>query len=216
MNIALILSSGVGSRFGSDIPKQYLKILGKEAISYVIDAAKGAKTVDKIIIVAHEPFKTRLNAEYGLEVVEGGDTRNRSFRNGVDYIKAKGYDCENLIVLDAVRPFVTSEIIDSYLNRMNEYNICVTAKKITDSLCCFDTHTCDRERFYMTSSPMSFKFNELDKYLQADSQLIEVMQMYPEDIKVYLNYDFKNNYKLTYAEDLDFIETYITVKNKRK
>lgn len=215
MNIALILSSGVGSRFGSNMPKQYLNILGKEAISYVIDAARNSKKVDKIIIVAHEPYKTILKEKYGIETVEGGDTRNRSFRNGVDYVKAN-YDCKNLIVLDAVRPFVTGEMIDFYLDKLEDYNICVTTKKITDSLCCLDTHTCDRERYYMTSSPMSFRFDELDKYLQADSQLIEVMQMYPENIKVYCNYDFKNNFKLTYAEDLDFIETYMKVMNKKK
>ncbi len=213
MNVALILSSGVGARFGGNTPKQYLKVLGKEAISYVVEAAKSSKTIDKIIIVAHEPYKSELAKQYGVETVEGGSTRNISFRNGIDYIKAN-YKCESLIVLDAVRPFVTGEIIDFYISKMSEYNICVTAKKITDSLCCLDMPTCDRDRYYMTSSPMSFRFDELDEYLKADSQLVEVLQMYPSDIKVYLNYDFKNNYKLTYAEDLDFIEAYMTAQKK--
>lgn len=210
MNIALILSSGVGARFGSNIPKQYLPLNGKEVISYVIDAVKAAKKIDKIIVVAHYPYIESINKSYGLETVEGGDSRNQSLRNGVDYIK-KNYKCTNIIVLDAVRPLISSELIDFYISKLEEYSICVTASKITDSLNCLDFHICDRDRYYLTASPMSFKFNELDTYLKADSKLVEVLQMYPEQTKVYLNFDFKTNFKVTYKEDIKFIEAYLNI-----
>ena len=53
MNIVTILASGVGSRFGSDVPKQFHKINGKMVIEYVVDAILEAKTVDKILIVTN-------------------------------------------------------------------------------------------------------------------------------------------------------------------
>ena len=38
MNIIAILASGVGNRYGADIPKQFTIIRGKMLIEYVIDA----------------------------------------------------------------------------------------------------------------------------------------------------------------------------------
>ena len=37
MNIALILSGGVGSRLAADIPKQYLKVNNRTIISYCLE-----------------------------------------------------------------------------------------------------------------------------------------------------------------------------------
>lgn len=39
-NIGIILSGGVGNRFGATIPKQYQLINGKQVIAYVVDAFK--------------------------------------------------------------------------------------------------------------------------------------------------------------------------------
>ncbi len=215
MNVALILSSGIGQRLGSTIPKQYLKICGKMVVSYVIEAALKAQKLDKIIVVAHHPFIEDLQQEYpNLIYVEGGDTRNKSLRNGVDFIK-ENYQCESVIVLDAVRPFVTGELIDKYLDIIKSgYDICVTTSKITDSLNCLDMKTCDRDRYFLTASPMSFEFSKLEKNLDRDSKIVEVLQMYPSNTKVYYYYDFKENYKLTYLEDLDFLECMMELKLK--
>lgn len=43
MNVVVILASGVGSRFGSNVPKQFHKINGKMVIEYVVDAIFEAK-----------------------------------------------------------------------------------------------------------------------------------------------------------------------------
>ncbi|TOC44737.1 hypothetical protein CGJ88_16895, partial [Vibrio parahaemolyticus] len=37
-NIAVILASGTGSRFGSNIPKQFVKLAGKPIIAYTVSA----------------------------------------------------------------------------------------------------------------------------------------------------------------------------------
>ncbi|MFA6865959.1 MAG: 2-C-methyl-D-erythritol 4-phosphate cytidylyltransferase [Clostridia bacterium] len=213
MNIALILSSGVGSRVGANIPKQYLMINNKEVISYVIDTVKATKKIDKIIIVATPPYTDIIKEKYNMETTEGGNTRNESFRKGVDYIK-KNYSCDRLLVVDAVRPFLTSDYLDSLVSRIEEgYDISVTTSKITNSLCSKDFHICDRDRYFLTASPMGFEFNILDKYLDGNSTLVEVLHMMPENLKIYYDYSFRRNFKLTYQEDLDFFEFLI---NKEK
>ena len=39
-NIIMITAGGVGERFGSSVPKQYVEMNGRKVISYVIDACK--------------------------------------------------------------------------------------------------------------------------------------------------------------------------------
>ena len=58
MNIVTILASGVGSRFGSNVPKQFHKINGKMVIEYVVDAILEAKTAVTLAIIR---LSTHLN-----------------------------------------------------------------------------------------------------------------------------------------------------------
>ena len=51
MNVVMIMAGGVGNRFGSNIPKQYIRLNGKPIIDYVIENVKKSKSTDKILIV---------------------------------------------------------------------------------------------------------------------------------------------------------------------
>ena len=43
-NVILIMSGGVGSRFGADCPKQYCMMDGKQIIEYAINATRFCKS----------------------------------------------------------------------------------------------------------------------------------------------------------------------------
>ena len=60
MNIALILAGGSGSRFGGDIPKQYLEVGGKPVIAYCLRTFSQHEQIDKIQIVADEQWHAFL------------------------------------------------------------------------------------------------------------------------------------------------------------
>lgn len=213
MNIAVILSSGVGSRFGGSLPKQYNLLSGKEVISYVIDAAREAKTIDKIVCVASGNYVKELAETYNLETTEGGETRNESFRKGLEYIKER-YDCKKVMIFDAVRPFVSGELIDRYITLLDDNQVVVTTKKITDCLHSLIYGVCDREDYVLLASPMAFVFDWVYKYQDANSKLTEVLHQLPKETKTYFYYDFKNNYKVTYKEDIAFLEALMTGKSK--
>ena len=51
MNVALILSGGTGSRLGSDIPKQYLKVADRTVISYCLETILKSSYIDAVQIV---------------------------------------------------------------------------------------------------------------------------------------------------------------------
>ena len=60
MNIALIVSGGVGKRFDAPIPKQYLPLQGKRVISFVVDAARQSKLADTILVAAHKEYEEMI------------------------------------------------------------------------------------------------------------------------------------------------------------
>ena len=51
MNVGILLAAGLGSRFQSDVPKQFLMIDGKEVIAYGIDAFRGASNLDALLVL---------------------------------------------------------------------------------------------------------------------------------------------------------------------
>jgi 2-C-methyl-D-erythritol 4-phosphate cytidylyltransferase len=219
MNIIAMLASGVGNRYGANVPKQFTMISGRMLIEYVIDAVLESKLADKIIIATDLQANTSIIGNIceknNIELIQGGDTRNRSLQCVLDHINAN-YDCEKLIVVDAVRPMITGELMDKYFEYLDDNDTVVTAQKVTDSLGCYDMHQCDRERYYLMSSPEGFRFDYLYNHYDCESELVEVTQQFPEDCRIKLYFGFRNNMKLTYPEDLKMLEALIDYKLAQK
>ena len=56
MNIALILAGGVGSRFGANIPKQFVEVLGKPVLAYTIEAFEKHPEIDAVLVACVKPY----------------------------------------------------------------------------------------------------------------------------------------------------------------
>ncbi len=208
MNIIIIMSGGVGNRFGANIPKQYCLLRGRPVIDYVIDAAKGSRTADKVVVVA-DPSCMDLSEEMknsGFDFAVNGKERLDSLKSAFDYIQGHYPDCEKIIILDAVAPFVTSELIDDYLTKLDEYDAVITCQKLTGALGNYDYDPLDREKFYMTQSPEAFRFKTLMPYFSTTFPSQELAWQMPRETKKYLNFDFKDNLKLTYDFQLRYAE----------
>ena len=216
-NITTILANGTGQRFMSSVPKQFHKINDKMIIEYVIEAAKTSKTNDKIVIATNQKafcdYLKILSDKYPVEFLEGGDTRNQTLNNVLTYIKQQYPDSEKLIVCDAVRPLLSAELIDQYFSLLDDYDAVVTAQHITDSLGSYLFKEVDRSQYYLMQSPEAFRFPLLSSVFNENSNLTEVTQQLPDGSSIYLNFEFVNNYKLTYPEDLVFLKTMIDNRN---
>ncbi len=207
MNIVMLMSGGVGKRFGSVIPKQYNNLLGRPVIDYVIDAINGSRLADKVVCVIDSQciqFSDALRHS-DFDFAPNGKERYDSLNNGFEFIKSR-YDCSKVVILDAVAPFVYPKLIDDYFRLLDDYDAVITAQKITGALGNYDFDPLDREFYYMTQSPEAFRFPELMKYFTPDFPSQELAWQLPKTSKKYLNFDFKNNLKLTYDFQLKYAE----------
>lgn len=206
MNISLILSGGTGSRMGGDLPKQYQSLAGKEIIAYTIDALKTSPLINEIVVVAASGFIEKIADRYDVITVRGGDSRNESLRNGLEYIAMNFPMCEKVFINEAARPFITSKVVDEYLTLLNLYDAVITTQPITDSLGKEGEAVTDRSQYYLIQAPEAFRFKLLYEYFSAESPVTATAQQLPPQSKVYRNFDFRNNIKITYPEDLILAE----------
>lgn len=216
MNIAMIMSGGVGKRFGTLLPKQYTLIHGRPVIDYVIDACREAKAVDKIVVVC-DPQCVQFSAELSagdIEIAPNGSERCYSLQNGLEFIQ-EHYNCDNVCILDAVAPFVYPELIDEYFARLTEYDCVITCQKITGELGNYDYAILDRNNYYISQSPEAFRFSLLMRYFDPEFPSSELANQLPADTKRYLNFEFKNNLKITYDFELKYAEHMIAYFRER-
>lgn len=214
MNIIIIMSGGVGNRFGANVPKQYCKLNGRPVIDYVIDAAKGSKVADKVVVVC-DPSCIELSDKLknsGFDFAVNGKERPDSLKSAFDHIQANYPECEGIIILDAVAPFVTSELIDDYLTKLNENDAVITCQKITGALGNYAYDPLNREDYYVTQSPEAFRFKTLIPHFKTDFPSQELAWQLPRETKKYLNFEFKNNLKLTYDFELKYAEYVLSQK----
>lgn len=206
MNIGLILSSGDGRRFGGHIPKQYCELAGKQVISYSIEAMKHCTDLDKIYVICNQSYVEELSRLYNVECITGGESRNKSLRKGLEKIRKDYPMCKKVFIQEAARPFVTKEIISQYLNLLEDYDAVITTKKITDSLGAVNQWSVNREEYFLVQAPEAFCFQLLYKHFDEESEITATSQQLPENSKVYCNYEFNNNMKITYSQDLQLAE----------
>lgn len=209
MNIVVILAGGVGRRYGGNVPKQYLKLKGKEVLWYSINAAKNCNVIDKIIVVCDKQYQKRISAEYDVEVCDGGNTRNISIFNALQYIIQNNYPCEKIVFLDSARPLIQSSLIDNYICILDDYDCVITGQKITDSLGKYGTHYVNREDYYLIQTPEACKFRLLSNSFDKDSGKTAICQLMPDNSTLYVSFNMKNNMKITYNGDINYIEQFV-------
>ena len=204
-NIILITAGGVGHRFGGNTPKQYMNLLGRPIISYVIEECRKSIYADAILIAADPSYHQELSLFYGVDTVSSGQELNQTKRNGLDYIRANSA-CKKVIVVDAVRPTIDYTILDRMFERLDEYDAVACARKITDSLGCYGEWYINREKYYTLNAPEGFRFSLIDSCFNPNSVYTESIQQLPRTARVYLDFDVPYFDKITYPEDLLKIE----------
>ena len=146
-NIAVILAGGSGSRFGRDLPKQFLKVAGKKVIEHTIDVFEHNELIDEIAVVTRPEFISDIeqmvvNNHYAKvrKILQGGKER---YHSSLSAINAYTNDDDNLIFHDAVRPLVNDRIIIDCIEALKHYDAVDVAIPVADT-----NAECTEELFY--------------------------------------------------------------------
>lgn len=217
-NIALILASGTGERSGLNQPKQFYNVGGKTLLEHAVSAFDGHSEIDEIVVVSHPDFMERTTEIiHGYKkvsrVITGGATRQESSYNGVFAID----EADNVLIHDAVRAFVSQEIISECIEGLNEHNAVCTATETPDTILEVDaagkiTGVPCRKNLRCAQTPQCFK---LDLIKQAHQLAREKKQTVTDDCglilannlaEIYIVKGSPENRKITYPEDLEFAQ----------
>lgn len=206
-NVVLIMSGGVGSRFGADKPKQYCAMKGKPVIEYALDACRLSTLTDEIVIVTTKEYEKEVKDKYGFPTTCGGETRTESLANGLAYV-AEHYVCEKVIVANAVCPLMTEEQIDKYFRLLDEYDYVLTAWKVVSTLHRYDGQLVDRNDYFHVMEPEAYHFPELYQNYKKDFPVPYIFHQLPKEAKGYYCFDYPYTMKLTYPHDLQIAEIF--------
>ncbi len=114
---AVLPAAGVGRRMGSEIPKQYLPLLGRPILSRTLDRLLAHPAVHGgvIALAAQDPHWQRLAYSHAkpLQRVAGGAERSGSVLAALQFLLGEASPEDWVLVHDAVRPCVTAAELDS-------------------------------------------------------------------------------------------------------
>lgn len=187
MNIAIILSGGNGTRLGGDIPKQYIEVSGKPVIAYCLEKFLCCESIDEVQVVAEESWKEFIMRAYadiaGIRTDAGnklkgfsspGATRQLSVVNALEDIRRYASGEDVVVIHDAARPLVTTEMIEAVLDAIKEHDGVIPVLPMKDTVYLSEdgghiTALLERSCVCAGQAPESFK---LGKYYEANMRLM--------------------------------------------
>lgn len=236
MNIAILLSGGTGTRLGADIPKQYIRVAERMIITYSLKVLMEHSWIDGIVIVAEEEWRELIQSDLAavLHITkhsqqDGQNTENRvgfaipgvtrqfSILNALNYIKYE-WNMEtvttNILIHDAARPNLSSDMISQCINALKEHEGVMPVLPMKDTIYeSRDSRTVsnllDRSRLFAGQAPEGFHFN---LYYEANQKLLpnrlhlingatEPAILAGMDVAIIPGDE--NNYKITTKADLE-------------
>ena len=186
--VVIIPAAGLGTRMApaSDATgkkpaasKQFFELGGTPILIHTLRKFAAHAEVSEIYIAlrANEiaGFRLRVEQEAGLgpgkkvELVEGGEHRQQSVAHAMAKVAAAADDI--VLVHDAVRPFVTGEIIHDVIEAARKYGAAIAGMPAMDTVKQVErtsegaliTATVPRERVVMAQTPQGFRYSVLKK-----------------------------------------------------
>jgi 2-C-methyl-D-erythritol 4-phosphate cytidylyltransferase len=235
MKVSVIIpAAGLGTRMGRSAPekegisrKQFMLLNGSPILIHTIRKFVSSPLVTEIVVAlrgddmdwAKELFKSQgLGAS--VRPVEGGESRQQSVENALASIKD---DTDLVAVHDAVRPFVSRDVIEKVIHEANETGAAIVGIVPVDTVKQVHRNkvraTLPRERLILTQTPQVFKLKLLrqaferaraDLFVGTDeSSLVERL----EEVEVSVVLGSDRNIKITKPTDMDLARLYLALES---
>ena len=228
-NYAIILASGKGTRYGSEIPKQFVKIGEKTILEHSIEAFQKSEYIDFIIVVITPEYRnyaeeilSKNKYDKMIKLLDGGEIRKDSSYIGVNSIKEQD---ANVLIHDCARPFVTQRIIKDCVIALNNYNAVNVAIPVTDTIITVKDNYIEsipkRGNLMQSQTPQCFKLSLIKKA----HELSKDDKNFTDDCGLIVKYGLSNvyivngdieNIKITYASDIYLAEEILKKRGNKR
>ena len=229
MNTAVILAAGISKRM-KGVDKIFYRVKKKPLIFYTISVFEKHPQIGKIILVVQKNNFKKLHfliKKYKFKkiaaIAEGGKERQESAFNGLKAAGNFGAKPGDLILFhNGANPLVLKEEIDEVMRAARKYKAALvgqftrdTVKKIGKNN--FIERTIDRKKVFLAQTPQVIEYRLAKKAFEKaiaekfqgtdDVSLVERLGK-----KVRAVPSSSANIKITYPEDLKFLESQLKRK----
>jgi len=227
MTIAIILAAGDSKRVRG-INKIFYRISGKPLIFYTIRAFEKHPQVDELVLVARKSDSKKfftLSKKYKFKkiklVVKGGKKRQDSALNGLKAAKKLGAKSGDLVLVhNGANPLVSQDEIANVIRAAKKYKVALAAQPAKDTIKekdknGFVVRTVNRKNIFLAQTPQvieytlakrAFEKAHREKFYGTDDvSLVERLGVKPKIVQA-----SSKNIKVTYFEDLKFVENQLS------
>ena len=167
---ALIVAAGRGVRAGAALPKQYAPMGPVPVLGRTLALFANHPRIDHVLVVIGAGDKALYDGAVGgghpklATPATGGDTRQRSVLNGLRALAPLGP--ASVVIHDAVRPYVTPDIVDRVLDALIQTPGAIAAVAVADTLKRAGAQqriveTVSRDGLWRAQTPQAFRFAEI-------------------------------------------------------
>jgi 2-C-methyl-D-erythritol 4-phosphate cytidylyltransferase len=169
-NTALIVAAGQSTRFGGELPKQFVTVCGRPLLAWTISRFEAAQTIDRIVVVVPSDYLLfagdnvidPFHFEKVYKIVSGGATRQDSVLMGLQSMPAA---TQFVAIHDGARPLVHPDDIDQVMTKAQETGAAMLASPVTDTVKRVEDEvvvaTLDRRRLYLAQTPQVFGYETI-------------------------------------------------------
>ena len=211
---ALIVAAGAGSRFGSELPKQYALLEGKPVLQHSIDRLAAGLPLDGITVALAPDdrwYERAIGTQRGVTALRcGGATRAATVRNALGALTSAASE-DWIVVHDAARPCVDrrslarlqQELAGDDVGALLAIPVVSALKRADDAGRVASTEP--REQLWQAQTPQVFRCGVLRNALAQPgaelavdcAQAVEALGLRPRLVA-----GSANNLKISYPEDL--------------
>ncbi len=217
-NTVIIVAGGSGKRMDSTLPKQFMELDNKPVLMHTITRFYSFdNNIHIVLVLPHKQVSLwkslckMHNFELQHDIVEGGETRFHSVKNGLCTIMGSTV----VGIHDGVRPCVSVETIKNCYQAAHSYGNAIPVLPVNESVRMKENDTnrsFDRSKLWLVQTPQVFRFEIIrgsfeQEYRESFTDDANVVESAGHEINMVDGN--RENIKITTRSDLLVAEAFI-------
>ncbi|HDI78259.1 MAG TPA: 2-C-methyl-D-erythritol 4-phosphate cytidylyltransferase [Desulfobacteraceae bacterium] len=224
---SLVVGGGRGERMGADVPKQFLRLKERSILYETLSKLERSDKIDALYLIVPKERVLQVKEEFKefkklKGISSGGIRRQDSVRIGLEMIDPI---YEYVLIHDAVRPFIDTQLIERLVDAAAEYGAASTGIPLKESIGVIDIdgnikEWPERREIWIIQTPQIFKLKEILKaHRKAERESWgtfhdDTSLAHKAGIKVKMVLGDEKNIKITTSFDLELARFLYNISGK--